>query len=54
MLPEEPVCTCISVPVGLGFRVVKVFDPFCQIPAHRAAGSTDVEPTYPAKGGGKA
>lgn len=52
MLPERPVCTCITrtMPTLLGeARVVRVFDPFCQLPPHRAAGSTDVEPTYPAK-----
>lgn len=45
-MPEAPVCTCITIPVGLGLKVVKVFDPYCQLEPHKKRGSTDLEPTY--------
>lgn len=51
-MPENPVCTCISVPVGGGFRFVKVFDPFCQIVTHKAKGTyPGPEPVYPKAAG---
>ncbi|QIG58541.1 hypothetical protein PQE18_gp63 [Arthrobacter phage DrSierra] len=52
-MPEEPVCTCISVPIrGLGLRYVKVYDPFCQWPNHKKHGTYDgPEPVYPKAAG---
>lgn len=48
MNPEEPVCTCLTVPIPLtGLRIVKVFDPYCQLQAHKDAGTyTGPEPVY--------
>lgn len=48
MNPEQPVCTCISQPLPFtGLRIVKVFDPYCQIEPHKKQGSyTGQEPTY--------
>ncbi|QNO12725.1 hypothetical protein SEA_SNEK_65 [Arthrobacter phage Snek] len=50
MLPEEPVCTCLSRPIpGLPVRMRKilVIDPFCQIPVHKIRGSYEgPEPEY--------
>lgn len=44
---EEPVCTCITVPIGGGFRFVRVFDPYCQLEPHKKKGSyTGPEPVY--------
>lgn len=44
---EKPVCTCLLQPVlGTGLAKIRVFDPYCQIPRHKALGSTDKEPTY--------
>ncbi|WVX88053.1 hypothetical protein SEA_TFORTROY_65 [Arthrobacter phage TforTroy] len=48
-MPESPVCTCIkrTMPTRFGdARIVQVFDPFCQIPAHKERGQTSLEPTY--------
>ncbi|UIW13479.1 hypothetical protein SEA_AMYEV_64 [Arthrobacter phage Amyev] len=48
-MPESPICTCIArtMPTRFGdARIVVVFDPYCQIPAHKKRGSTDLEPTY--------
>lgn len=51
-MPEMPTCTCISVPVGLGLRVVKLFDPFCQMEPHKKRGTfTGPEPIYPKAAG---
>ncbi|AYN57787.1 hypothetical protein PBI_DRMANHATTAN_69 [Arthrobacter phage DrManhattan] len=48
MNPEEPVCTCITVPLSsLGLRIVKVFDPYCQLQPHKDKGTyTGPEPVY--------
>lgn len=51
-MPEAPVCTCLTQPVGLGLRIVRLFDPFCQIDPHKKRGTyTGPEPTYEAAGG---
>jgi hypothetical protein len=45
---EEPVCNCLTRPVpGLRLRYIVVFDPYCQIAAHRRKGSYEgPEPVY--------
>ncbi|WNN94022.1 hypothetical protein SEA_NITRO_66 [Arthrobacter phage Nitro] len=45
-MPEMPVCTCITQ-IFANVRYVRVFDPFCQIPAHKRRGTfTGAEPEY--------
>ncbi|CCQ44326.1 hypothetical protein ARTSIC4J27_250 [Pseudarthrobacter siccitolerans] len=52
MNPEEPVCTCITRPVGLGIKFVVVFDPYCQLPKHKERGTyAGPAPAYEVKGG---
>lgn len=48
MNDEQPVCTCIWVSLPrTGLRVVKLFDPYCQIQKHKERGSyIGPEPTY--------
>lgn len=49
MSPDDrPICTCIwhALPFT-GLRVVKVFDPYCQLQQHKDRGTyTGPEPVY--------
>lgn len=48
-MAESPACTCIkrTMPTKFGdARIVQVFDPFCQIEAHKTRGTSLLDPTY--------
>lgn len=51
-MTDVPTCTCVTRPMpGLaaGFRQVQVYDPFCQVQAHKLLGSCAEPPPYPTK-----
>lgn len=44
---EKPVCTCIAAPIGAGLKIVRLFDPYCQLEPHKKRGTFQgEEPTY--------
>jgi hypothetical protein len=51
---DKPVCNCLTSPLlGSELRLIRVFDPFCQVAAHRAAGTyTGPLPAYEPAGSG--
>ena len=52
-MPEAPVCNCITSPLmGSMLRLIRVFDPFCQVKKHAENGTYDGPlPAYEPKGG---